>query len=54
VVYLKWQKRSSGVNNVDAREAILQSNLLSTEVLLDGDGKAGTSLERSIVSNDQT
>ncbi len=49
---LARQERAAGVDQVDARQPVLQCDLLSTQVLLDGDRVVGAALDRGVVGHD--
>ena len=46
------QKRTAGVDEVDARQPVLESDLLSTKMLLDGDRMVRPALDRGVVCYD--
>ncbi len=52
-VGLQRQEGASGVDQVDAGQAILERDLLSAQVLLDGDGVVGAAFHRRVVRDDQ-
>gem|GEM_PF-5434342 len=50
---LQRQEDASRVDEVDAREAVLQRYLLRANVLLYGDGEIGAALDGGVVGDDQ-
>ena len=50
---LQRQERAAGVHQVDARQAVLERDLLRAQVLLDGDRVVGAALHRGVVGHDQ-
>ena len=50
---LQRQKGAAGVDEVDARQAILERDLLRAEVFLDRDRVVGAALDRGVVGDDQ-
>ena len=49
---LVWQVRASGVDQVDARQAVLDGDFLRAEVFLHGDREIGPALHRGVVADD--
>jgi hypothetical protein len=49
---LHGQERAAGVHQVDARQAVLQRDLLRAQVLLHGDGEVRAALHRGVVGDD--
>jgi hypothetical protein len=49
----KGRKAPPDVDEIEARQPVLEGNLLSAQVLLDRDWIVGASLDRGIVGNDQ-
>ena len=50
---LQRQERAAGVDQVDARQPVLEGDLLRAQVLLDGDRVVGAALHRRVVGDDQ-
>ena len=51
-VRLQRQERAARVHQVDARQPVLERDLLGPQVLLDGDGVVGAALDRGVVRHD--
>ena len=49
---LQRQERAAGVDQVDARQPVLQRDLLRAQVLLDGHRVVGAALDRRVVGDD--
>ena len=49
---LEGQERTARIHEIDAREVILQRDLLCAQVLFDGDGEVSAALYGGIVGND--
>ena len=49
---LERQERAAGVDEVDARQAVLLGDLLRAEVLLDGEREVRAALDRGVVGHD--
>ena len=49
---LQRQERAARVDEVDARQAVVERDLLRPEVLLHGDGEVGAALHRGVVRDD--
>src|SRR5664280_1134673 len=49
---LRRQERATGIDEVHARQSVLQCHLLGAQVLLHGDGVVGATLHRGIVRDD--
>ncbi len=49
---LQRQERATAVDQVDARQAVLEGDLLGPEVLLDGHRVVGAALDRGVVGDD--
>ena len=52
-VVLERQERAAGVDQVDARQAVLERDLLSAQVLLDGHRVVRAALDRRVVGDDR-
>ena len=50
---LQRQERAARIDEVDARQAVLQRDLLRAQVLLDRDRVVGAALDRRVVGDDQ-
>jgi len=49
---LEWQERAARVDEVDAREVVLEGDLLGAEVLLHRHREVGAALDRGVVGHD--
>ncbi len=49
---LQGQEGAAGVDEVDARQAVVAGNFLRPEVLLDGEGEVGAALHGGVVGDD--
>lgn len=49
---LPWQERASGVDEVNARQAILRGDLLGAQMLLDRNRIVGATFDRRVVGDD--
>ena len=50
---LERQERAARVHQIDARQAVLERDLLRADVLLDGDREVGAALHRRVVGDDR-
>ncbi len=50
---LQRQKGAAGIDEVDARQAVLERDLLRAQVLLDGDREVRAAFDRGVVGDDQ-
>jgi hypothetical protein len=53
-VGLQWQERSTRIDEVHARQPVLERDLLRAEVLLDGHWVVGAALDGRVVGDDDT
>lgn len=53
-VYLQWQEGSSGVDQVNARQAVLNGDFLCSQLLLHCDWIRCAALHRGIIGNENT
>ena len=49
---LKWQKGTAGIDDVNARQTVFQSDFLSTQLFLECDRKYGSAFDRGIIGDD--